>query len=160
MKLAGKLSVTGELKIFKSKGRMPDVEKDMPLLTTNLVVQTGATWVAQRMAGSTSPAPKDMNYMALGDGTTAVVSTDETLVNELGRTDGVTNQVADSRVTYIGTLKEGEATGAITEAGIFDSPLVGNDGGIMLARSVFPVVNKQADDYITILWVITVGTCV
>jgi len=112
------------------------------------------------MGGSTSPAPNDMDHMALGNGVTAAVSTDIELVGEIGRTDNVTNQVANSRVTYTGTFAAGVATGAITEAGIFDSPLVGNDGGIMLARSVFPVVNKQIDDYLTVLWVITVGACI
>ena len=121
----------------------------------NLVVTTGLNWIAQRMAGSTSPAPKDMDYMALGQNTQATTLGDIAMREEIARTQMSSNpQVSSNRVTYIATFVEGIGTGAITEAGIFDSSI----DGVMLSRSVFPVVNKQVDDYMTILWVISVGT--
>jgi len=107
------------------------------------------------MAGSTSPAPLDMDYMAIGQDTVATTLADVELRQELGRVSMSSSpQVTSNRVTYTATFAEGIGTGGITEAGIFDSTV----GGTMLSRSVFPVVNKQVDDYITILWVISVGT--
>lgn len=121
----------------------------------NLVVIAGMNWIAQRMAGSTSPAPNDMDYMALGQNTQATQLEDIALKEEIARAQmSATPQVTSNRITYISTFVEGVGTGAITEAGIFDAAI----DGVMLSRSVFPVVNKQVDDYMTILWVISVGT--
>ena len=47
----------------------------------------------------------------------------------------------------------GSGTGAITEAGVFNA----SSGGTMLCRTVFSVVNKGADDSMTITWTITVS---
>ena len=153
MKLADQFSITGELYFYES-----DAEGSLGKLiqhVENLVVTAGHTWIAQRMAGSTSPAPLDMQYMGVGQDTVAAALTDTELRQELARVAMPSApQVTSNRITYTATFKEGEGTGAVTEAGIFDAAV----GGIMLARSVFPVVNKQVDDYVTILWVISVGT--
>jgi hypothetical protein len=56
-------------------------------------------------------------------------------------------------VTYVATFPAGTGTGAVTEAGIFNA----SSSGTMLCRTVFPVVNKQSGDSMTITWTVTVS---
>jgi len=96
-----------------------------------------------------------MSHMAVGTGTAAVDQGDTALGNELDRntvsaSGGV---VSDNTITYESTWAAGDGTGAITEAGIFDAA----SGGDMLARTKFDVVNKGANDSMTITWTITVS---
>jgi hypothetical protein len=55
--------------------------------------------------------------------------------------------------TYVASFPAGTGTGAVTEAGIFNA----SSGGTMLCRTVFSVVNKGADDAMSITWTITVS---
>ena len=54
---------------------------------------------------------------------------------------------------YVASFEAGDATGAVTEAGLFNAVT----GGDMLCRTVFAVVNKAADDTMTVTWTITVS---
>jgi hypothetical protein len=56
-------------------------------------------------------------------------------------------------VTYIASFPAGTGTGAVVEAGVFNDPTAGT----MLCRTVFAVVNKGADDAMSITWAITVS---
>lgn len=117
----------------------------------NLVVSAGKTNIAARMAGNTVAV---MSHMAIGTGNTAVVVGNTALVAELTR---VALSVAggtpsSNTVTYSASYPAGTGTGALTEAGVFNA----SSGGTMLCRTVFPVINKQASDSITITWVISI----
>lgn len=149
MKLNDQVTLRGDLYIKKNGVLVREVH--------NLVVYTGQVWIAQRIGGSTSPAPKNMEYMAIGSGNLAPTVDDTQLGVELGRAKGDIPQVNGNQVMFSCSFAEGVGTGPITEAGIFDSgdALSGN----MLSRSAFPLVNKEVNDYITILWIITVGNC-
>jgi len=65
------------------------------------------------------------------------------------------NLVVDTGLnfTYVATFGAGTGTGAVTEAGLFNAA----SGGTMLCRTVFPVVNKQSGDSMTVSWVVTVS---
>tara|TARA_R110002167_G_scaffold181075_1_gene381370 strand:+ start:141 stop:563 length:423 start_codon:yes stop_codon:yes gene_type:complete len=115
----------------------------------NLVVTAGKNWVADRMNNANTV----MTYMALGTGTTAAAAGNTTLVTELDRNALTSTTVLNNTIAYAATWAAGDATGAITEAGIFDAA----SGGDMLARTVFSVVNKGASDSITITWTITIS---
>ena len=115
----------------------------------NLVVTAGKNWVADRMNNANTV----MTYMALGTGTTAAAAGNTTLVTELDRTALTSTTVLNNTIAYAATWAAGDATGAITEAGIFDAA----SGGDMLARTVFSVVNKGSSDSITITWTITIS---
>lgn len=117
----------------------------------NLIVSAGKTNIAARMAGNTVAV---MSHMAVGTGNTAAVVGDTTLGTELAR---VSLAVAGgtpsaNTVTYSATFPAGTGTGALAEAGVF------NDGttGTMLCRTVFPVINKQAADSITVTWTVSI----
>ena len=118
----------------------------------NLVVDTGKYHIADQMSDQGEAA---MSYMAIGTGTTNPAATDTTLETELDR-NALTSKTQGTgaeanRVTYVGDWAAGDGTGAITEAGIFNS----SSAGIMLSRSVFAVKNKSAGDSLTLTWVLT-----
>jgi len=126
--------------------------------TKNLVVTMGKEWVADRMADANTV----MTHMAVGTssadpGTTAAAYARTTLGAEIsGGRNTLTvsgGTVSGVTIVYACTWPAADATGAITEAGIFDAASTGD----MLARTVFSVVNKGAADSMTITWTITVS---
>lgn len=122
--------------------------------TPNLVVATGKNHIADQLSGRQEA---QMSHMAVGTGTTTPIATDTALQNELDRNslDSRTQGTgADAnKVTYICTWAAGDGTGAITEAGIFNSASAGQ----MLCRSVFPVKNKETGESMVMTWILTVS---
>ena len=117
--------------------------------TDNLVVTAGKNWVADRMNNANTV----MTHMAVGTGTNAAAAGDTTLQTESDRNALTSTTVTNNAVAYVATWAAGDATAALTEAGIFDAA----SSGDMLARTVFSVVNKGAADSMTITWTITVS---
>ena len=117
--------------------------------TENLVVTAGKNWVADRMNNANTV----MTHMAVGTGTNAAAAGDTTLQTENDRNALTSTTVTNNAVAYVATWAAGDATAALTEAGIFDAA----SSGDMLARTVFSVVNKGAADSMTITWTITVS---
>ena len=215
------LALTGALTIA--------INDEVVQKTRNLVVTSGKEWVAKRMAGQDS----NMTHMAIGTGTTAAAAAQTALVTELERNAMTVSggTVSTNTIEYACTWAAGDGTGAITEAGIFDTvgskvddiavsaggtgytsaptvtftggggtgatatatvsggvvtavtvtaggtgytsaPTIGftggagsgatatasmKEGGDMLARTKFAVVNKGASDSMTVTWTITVS---
>jgi hypothetical protein len=140
LKISGALSVV----LFDKDGRVKDTR-----VIKNLVVTAGKEFIAARMVGT----PTAMSHMAVGAGTVAADVGDTALGSELGRVELDSSASSGAIVTHIATFPAGTGTGAITEAGIFNAA----SGGTMQCRSVFPVVNKGADDGMAITWLITVS---
>ena len=116
----------------------------------NLVVTVGKNHIADQMAAQ---AQGQMSHMAVGTGTTAAVAGDTTLETELDRNALTSLTNSSNTITYIGDWAAGDATGAITEAGILNSA----SAGTLLVRSVFAAKNKGAGDSLTITWVVTIS---
>ena len=115
----------------------------------NLVVSTGLEYICSRMAGTSAGV---MSHMAVGSGTTAASAGQTDLVSALGSREALDSTSASSNtITYVSSFEAGEGTGAVTEAGIFNA----SSSGTMLCRTVFAVVNKDADDTMSITWSIT-----
>ena len=115
----------------------------------NLVVSSGLTFICSRMAGTSADV---MSHMALGSGTTAASSGQTDLVSILGSREALDSTSASSNtITYVSSFEAGEGTGAVTEAGVFNAA----SSGTMLCRTVFAVVNKAADDTMSVTWTIT-----
>jgi hypothetical protein len=120
----------------------------------NLVVTTGKNFIAASMIKTTSDTPAAMTHMGIGSGTTAAAVGDTALESALGSRVSLSSATnADAVTTYVATFAAGTGTGAVTEAGIFNA----STSGTMLCRSVFSVVNKGADDSMSITWAITVS---
>ena len=123
----------------------------------NTFTDAGDAHVADQL--SVSPGEAAMGWMSVGTGSTAFAVGSTTLNSEIDR-----NALAgsypeqgtaanDNVVTYKATWAAGDATGAIVEAGIFNS----SGAGSMLAASTFSVINKGASDTLTITWTVTIG---
>jgi len=116
---------------------------------TNLVVSAGLNFICDRMEGTSEAV---MSHMAVGSDNTAAAAGNTDLGSILGSREALdSTTVVDNAITYVASFEAGEGTGAITEAGIFNA----STAGTMLCRTVFPVVNKAADDSLEITWTIT-----
>lgn len=158
LRLTGKLSIV----VTDQTGNVKDSR-----IVNNLVVQDGLRWITES-ALKTTNSPSAMTHMAIGDGSTATTDTTSTLsgTNQLRKTFsvaptaniGAAAGTANMQFTtqYISTDRlpnhvANNNISAITEAGIFNA----SSGGTLLCRTVFPVVNKQDNDTMTITWTIT-----
>lgn len=143
--LSGRLTIT----LKDAAGNTKEVRE-----VKNLVVNTGLGFITSRMVGATDAV---MSHMGLGSDTTAAAAGDTDLGSLLGSRkalDSVTRSGSSNEsITYVATFSAGEATGAVTEAGIFNA----STAGTMLCRTVFPVVNKQADDSLQVTWTLTLS---
>ena len=147
---------------LKMKGELAIVVRDsqgqikQTLHVPNLVVTVGKNYIASRMASGTTTV---MSHMSIGTGTATPVVGDQALGTEAGRVGLSSFTASANQVTATATFPAGTGTGAITEAGIFNTS-TGGDGTLskaLLCRTTFPVVNKAAGDSIAITWVITVS---
>jgi hypothetical protein len=118
----------------------------------NLVVTTGLNYIVSRMKDATATA---MSHMELGIGSTAAAAGDTALGSAIAasRTALTSTTVSTNTITYVASFAAGTGTGAVTESGIFNA----SSAGTMLCRTVFPVVNKQSGDSMTVTWTITVS---
>jgi hypothetical protein len=145
------LAVTGTvlITIFDEQGAVKDTRA-----IKNLVVTAGKTFIAASIAKTTN-SPAAMTHMGLGTGTTAAAAGDTALQTPIAgsRVTFASVTPAANVVTYVANFPAGIGTGAVTEAGIFNDPTTGT----LLCRTVFSVVNKGANDAMSITWQITVS---
>ena len=136
------LKLTGKLSIALNG----EVVQEVP----NLVVTAGKNYVASRMEGTDSSV---MSHMAIGTSDTTAAAGQTALGSESARTGLSSTTVTNNEVVYVDSFPAGTGTGGIKEAGIFNA----SSGGTMLCRTVFSVVNKGANDAMTITWTVTVS---
>ena len=145
------LKLSGQLNIVL-KDKAGNVKDSVEI--KNLVVNAGLAYIASRMTGT---AKAVMSHMALGSGTTAAAASQTDLVSILGSRealDSITISGSNNeKVVYVASFEAGDATGAVTEAGIFNAA----SSGDMLCRTKFNVVNKAADDTMSVTWTITLS---
>ena len=145
LKLSGALSIV----LTDKDGNVKDSRE-----VKNLVVNSGLAYIISRMVGTSKTV---MSHMALGAGTTAAAAGQTDLVSTLGSREALDSTTIsgsnNEKVVYVCTFEPGDATGAVTEAGIFNDASAGD----MLCRTVFPVVNKADDDQMAVTWTITLS---
>jgi len=123
----------------------------------NVFTDVGDAHVADQMAST--PGEDVISDMSIGTVTTTLTAGDTQLGGEDDRntltsfTQGAGGD--DNKVVYIGDWAAGDGTGAITEAGIFNSHTA--DSGTMLCAQTFSVINKGAADTLQITWTVTFG---
>jgi len=145
LKLSGQLNI-----VLKDKaGNIKDKRE-----VKNLVVNKGLEYITSRMKDASKSV---MSHMGLGSGTTAAAASQTDLVTLLGSREALDSTTIsgsnNEKVVYVSSFEAGDATGAVTEAGIFNAA----SGGDMLCRTVFSVVNKAADDTMSVTWTITLS---
>lgn len=112
----------------------------------NMILNTGFDFICDAIGG-TQARPSSMGYIAVGTGTDAVAATQSVLTAELARKASVYTHTSGTKVmTFTTTFDKGEATGAITEAGLCNAAT----GGAFIDRVMFAVINKAAEDVLTI----------
>lgn len=123
---------------------------------SNLIVTTGKVVAANRLIGNVSGDNAAMSHMGVGtDGGTILplAASNTTLGSALGTRQSVSSSVSDNVVTYSATFGPDVATGAITEAGVFNA----STSGKMLCRTTFPEINKESTDTLSINWNVTIN---
>jgi len=144
--LNNSITITGEVTIshFGADGSL--IEKK---IVKNLVVTSGRSWVASRISSAGALAA---GFLGVGIGSTAAALGNTTLQTALGARIASNGGIASGAVTtYTTTITAGTASGALREAGLFDSLTA----GIMIARVTFGTLKKGAGDTVVISWAIT-----
>lgn len=135
VKVKGNLTLT----LRKEDGTVEVSRKD------NIIVSGGFDFICAQVAGTVVGI---MNAIAVGTGTTTPVQSQAALNTEIARIATVyAHSIGTQVFTLTGTFAAGVATGAITEAGVFNSTSASS--GTMLDRVVFSVINKGANDTLT-----------
>ena len=147
LKLSGQLDI-----VLKDKNGNVKTERT----EKNLVVNSGLAYIISRMTGTSKSV---MSHMALGSSSTAEAAGQTDLVSILGSREVLDSTtitgVNNEKVQYVSSFEAGDATGAVKEAGIFNHGTA--TSGDMLSRTTFAVVNKAADDTMTVTWTITLS---
>lgn len=132
--------------LFKPDGTVITTHKD------NLIVSGGFDFIADAIGKGTS-RPGVMNTIAVGKGTTAASASQKALVTQVAAKAATYAHTAGTKTfTFSVTFNAGEATDALTEAGVFNA-----NGGTMLDRVVFSVINKGASDKLTVTFTFTMS---
>jgi len=133
--------------LFDKDGRLKDER-----LIENTVTALGDAHVADKMSDAGDAA---MGWMAVGTGTPSAtalgVESDRNALTST--TQGTAGD--DNDVIYVGTWGAGDATAALTEAGIFNLATL---GGTMFVSATFAAINKGASDTLVITWTVTFGS--
>ena len=146
MNFKSNIIMTGELTVKKLVGDELISEIHIP----NLVVAAGKAHIAKRIGTNTEDI---MTHMGVGSGLAVSAASDLTLATQLDRVELTSATINAASVTYTAVFLPGIASGAITEAGIFNNSV----GGTMLCRTTFPVITKGAGETVAISWTVTVG---
>ena len=134
---------------MEMKGRLTiSINNEVVRDIDNLVVTTGKGYVASRMKDATATA---MSHMAVGTDSTAAADGDTTLGGESARVALTSTTVSGAVITYVATFAAGTGTAALTEAAVLNA----SSSGTMLCRTVFAVVNKGANDAMSVSWAVT-----
>jgi|TARA_B110000114_G_scaffold176949_1_gene208199 hypothetical protein len=141
LKLKGRLTVN----LIAADGSIKNTQ-EIP----NLVVTSGKTFVASRMAGTSSSV---MSHMAIGTSSTAAAVGNSTLGAEVARVALTSATANNNDIVYVGSFPAAtpSSSAAVVEAAIFNA----SSSGTMLCRTVFSVINKAATDSLSISWTIS-----
>lgn len=113
----------------------------------NVVCTNGKEYVASFLySAAVAASTFTMKYIAIGTDATAEVAANTALGIEVSRQTGTVSYVSGQIYQVTATFATGSGTGAIAEYGLFSS----STGGTLLARKTDPVINKGANDTLTV----------
>lgn len=127
--------------------RGPDGQVKEARIGTNVVCTNGKEFLASFLNSAAAAASTfTMRYIAIGTDSTAEAAANTALGTEVSRHTGTVSYVSNQIYQVKATFATGSGTGAIVEYGLFSS----NTGGTMLARDTESVINKGANDTLTV----------
>jgi hypothetical protein len=110
------------------QGKIIEVKKK-----SNLIANVGISVIAQRLTGDDTYS-LEINYGALGTGTTPPTATDTTLETETYRF-AVSSSAYDGNTAYIDYfINKGDGTGDYTEFGNFIDGTASTDSGVLFSK--------------------------
>jgi len=133
--------------------RGPDGEIKEVRDIANTITELMDAQVADQMSDQTDAA---IGFMSVGTGTGQTsASVGLATLTDRNALDSTTQgaAAADNDVVYVATWAAGDATAALTEAGIMRL----DDDASMMTYSSFAVINKGAADSLVITWTATFG---
>lgn len=113
----------------------------------NTVTAAGKAGLADQALAA--PSLNKPTHMAVGTGSPGATA----LGTEIDRNALATKTRSTNVLTFTATWAAGDATGALTEAGLFDAASTGN----MWLSASFAAKNKGASDTLSATWTLTVG---
>lgn len=132
---------------FEAVLRGPDGEVKKRVSRFNTVTTAGKNGIADQIL--LSPTLNKPTHMAVGTGSPSGTA----LGTENDRNALTSKTRSNAVVTMIGDWAAGDATAALTEAGVFDASSTGN----MWLSTTFSVINKGASDTLQITWTLTIS---
>ncbi len=119
----------------------------------NLVTTLGKAHIANTLSAVALEDPMSQMAIGSGSGQTAASTTlaSELTRSPLSKSQGVGG--AANTVIYTSTIAEGDGTGAVTEAGIFNA----GSGGTMLCYTDFTAIDKTSSVALLMEWTITIN---
>lgn len=113
----------------------------------NGISDAGFSFIAHSIGNrAATGATAAMGWIEVGTGSTAFAASQTALETALNRQSATFAHTVGTKVfSFSASYPTGVATGAITEAGVFN----GASAGTMLDRVVFAVINKGSDDSLT-----------
>lgn len=141
------LKGTMEMTIRRGNGDVDVFRKD------NIIVDSGFDLIADAL-GNGASRPAVLSHVAVGSDGTAPDPTNTALLAEITRVAGTYGHVSSTKTfTITADFPAGTGTGGIEEAGVLNAATAGD----LFDRVVFPVVNKGADDSMTITFTFTMS---
>lgn len=113
------------------------------IIKHNMIVDSGFDLICEAIGGTTQPKP--VSKIQVGSGTSDTTADMAALEAKIAEGEASYSHTTGTKVFSLSShFAAGEATGAITEAGVF------NADGVMLDRVTFKVANIDEDDEITV----------
>lgn len=123
---------------------------------TNVITTDGKSFLAGFLVSAAAAASTfTMRYIAVGTDATGEAAANTALGTELNRVSGVVSQVTGAIYRVTGTFASGIGTGAIVEYGLFSTATTG--AGTIFSRDTEAVVNKGANDTLTVITEVTIS---
>jgi len=120
----------------------------------NIITEGGKSFLASFLAEATTSAKTfTALYIGVGTDSTTEATSNTILGTEVARQTGTASNSANAIYEVTATMASGVGTGAIVEYGLFDS----NTAGIMFSRDTEAVVNKGANDTLTVTTKVTIS---
>lgn len=132
----------------------PDGDLKKEVDGENVITTNGLDYVASFLNSAAAAASTfTMGYIGIGTDSTSEAAANTALGTESARHTGTVSYVSNAIYRVTATFASGLGTGAIVEYGLFSS----NTAGTMLSRDTEAVINKGANDTLTVTTEITLS---
>lgn len=132
----------------------PDGEIKQEIEGQNVVCDYGKEFLASFLYSAAAAASTfTMKYVGVGSDSTSEAASNTALGTELARHTGTVSYVSNQIFQVTATFATGVGTGSIVEYGLFSS----STAGTMLNRDTESVINKGANDTLTVVCQLTIS---